>query len=161
VDDARRAARWLGAADALRERLGAPRPPVEQPGYHAALEAAGRLLEAAAAEALAGASLPLDAIVADALSDAPDPVAAPPSTAPALLSGAQPPATSGGYPGGLSVREAEVLRLIAAGRTNPEIAQILMVSINTVRHHVTHIFDKTGCENRAAAVAFALRHNLA
>jgi DNA-binding NarL/FixJ family response regulator len=54
----------------------------------------------------------------------------------------------------------DVLRLIVDGRTNAEIAEILVVSANTVRHHVTHILDKTGCENRAAATAFALRHNL-
>jgi DNA-binding CsgD family transcriptional regulator/tetratricopeptide (TPR) repeat protein len=62
---------------------------------------------------------------------------------------------------GLSDRELEVLRLVAQGRTNREIAGALSLSENTVARHLTHIFTKTGVENRAGAVAFALRHGLA
>jgi DNA-binding CsgD family transcriptional regulator/tetratricopeptide (TPR) repeat protein len=62
---------------------------------------------------------------------------------------------------GLSARELEVLRLVAAGRTNREIAGALVLSENTVARHLTHIFTKTGVENRAGATAFALRHGLA
>jgi DNA-binding CsgD family transcriptional regulator len=64
------------------------------------------------------------------------------------------------YPAGLSAREVEVLRLIAAGRTNREIAAILSISVKTVLNHVTHILTKTRLPNRAAAVAFALQHDL-
>ena len=64
------------------------------------------------------------------------------------------------YPAGLSAREVEVLRLIAAGRANHEIAARLCISPNTVLRHVSHILAKTGTENRAAAAVFALRHGL-
>jgi DNA-binding NarL/FixJ family response regulator len=53
---------------------------------------------------------------------------------------------------GLSERETEVLRLIVAGRSNPEIARHLVVSAKTVRNHITHIFAKLGVEDRAGAV---------
>jgi DNA-binding CsgD family transcriptional regulator len=81
--------------------------------------------------------------------------AAPPAPAPAPPPGAPPRVA------GLSAREVEVLRLVAAGRTNREIAGALVLSENTVARHLTHIFTKTGVENRAGATAFALRHGLA
>lgn len=65
------------------------------------------------------------------------------------------------HPAGLTHREVEVLRLIASGQSNREIADVLSVSPHTVHSHLRHIFDKTGCENRASATAFALRHGLA
>jgi predicted ATPase/DNA-binding CsgD family transcriptional regulator len=63
-------------------------------------------------------------------------------------------------PAGLSQREAEVLRLVAAGRSNRDIARELHLSENTVAKHLTSIFNKTASDNRAAAAAFALRHGL-
>jgi class 3 adenylate cyclase/DNA-binding CsgD family transcriptional regulator len=65
------------------------------------------------------------------------------------------------YPGGLTKREVEVLRLIASGRSNREIADELAISLNTVLRHVSNIFDKTGVANRAEAAAYATRHGLA
>ena len=62
---------------------------------------------------------------------------------------------------GLTAREVEVLRLVARGRTNTDIADELGLSEKTIAHHLTHIFNKTGSENRAAAAAFAIRHGLA
>jgi DNA-binding CsgD family transcriptional regulator len=64
------------------------------------------------------------------------------------------------YPDGLSEREVDVLRLIAAGKTNKEIAEALVISINTVLRHVAHIFEKTGCANRAEAATYAARQGL-
>ena len=64
-------------------------------------------------------------------------------------------------PAALSPREVDVLRLVAAGKRNREIAQTLHISDSTVAKHLTAIFDKTGCENRAAATAFAFQHGLA
>ena len=60
----------------------------------------------------------------------------------------------------LTARELEVLRLVAAGRTNQEIAGELFISLNTVARHVSHIFSKTGASNRAAAAAVAFRQGL-
>jgi predicted ATPase/DNA-binding CsgD family transcriptional regulator len=64
-------------------------------------------------------------------------------------------------PAGLTTREVEVLRLVARGLTSNEIALELKISEKTVAHHLTHIFNKTNSENRAAAAAFAIRHGLA
>lgn len=64
------------------------------------------------------------------------------------------------YPDGLSAREIEVLRLLAAGRTNREIAMQLVISLNTVTRHISHIFSKTSVANRAEAATYAARHGL-
>jgi DNA-binding CsgD family transcriptional regulator len=61
---------------------------------------------------------------------------------------------------GLSRREVQVLRLVAAGNTNQEIATLLFRSPNTVANHVRNILDKTQSANRAEASAFAARHRL-
>jgi len=61
-------------------------------------------------------------------------------------------------PAGLSVREIEVLRLVATGKGNREIARQLFVSPNTVANHVRSILTKTRTANRTEAAAFALRH---
>jgi len=68
--------------------------------------------------------------------------------------------TTAERPAGLSAREVEVLRLIAAGRTNREIAEALVISINTVDRHVSHILAKTNTANRAEAASFAIRQGL-
>jgi DNA-binding NarL/FixJ family response regulator len=64
-------------------------------------------------------------------------------------------------PGGLSQREAQVLRLVADGKTNREIADELALSHKTVKRHLDNIFDKLGVSSRAAATAFALRAGIA
>jgi DNA-binding CsgD family transcriptional regulator len=61
---------------------------------------------------------------------------------------------------GLSRRELEVLRLVAAGRTNREIAASLVISEHTVARHVQNIFAKLGVSSRSAATAFAFEHDL-
>jgi HD-GYP domain-containing protein (c-di-GMP phosphodiesterase class II) len=63
-------------------------------------------------------------------------------------------------PGGLSDREVEVLRLVAAGCTNPDIGRRLGISRRTAEHHVQHIYTKIGVSTRAGATLFALEHNL-
>ena len=63
-------------------------------------------------------------------------------------------------PTGLSAREREVLMHLAAGRTNRQIAEMLMVSPHTVARHVEHIYAKLGVTNRTAATAYAYEHHL-
>ncbi len=63
--------------------------------------------------------------------------------------------------GELTPREAEVLRLIAAGRSNREIARALFVSEATVKTHVNRIFAKTGSRDRAQAIRYAYTHGYA
>jgi DNA-binding NarL/FixJ family response regulator len=61
---------------------------------------------------------------------------------------------------GLTAREAEVLRLVAAGRSNREIAAALVISEHTVARHLQNIFAKLGVSSRTAAGAFAFQHDL-
>jgi membrane protein implicated in regulation of membrane protease activity/DNA-binding CsgD family transcriptional regulator len=61
---------------------------------------------------------------------------------------------------GLSARELEVLRLLAEGRTNAEIADVLVVSPRTVHHHVSHILEKLNASTRTEAARIAAQHGL-
>jgi len=63
-------------------------------------------------------------------------------------------------PAGLSEREVEVLRLMASGRSNREMAEVLFISPKTVGHHVQHIYDKLGISTRVGATLFALQHGV-
>lgn len=74
----------------------------------------------------------------------------------ALLADARRP-----QPGGLTEREIQVLRLVAAGRTNRTIAEELVISEHTVARHLNNIFAKLDVSSRAAATAYACTHGLA
>ena len=65
------------------------------------------------------------------------------------------------YPGGLTEREAEILRLVSAGMSNPEIGEELFISPRTVSTHVSNILNKIGAANRIEATRYALERNLA
>jgi DNA-binding NarL/FixJ family response regulator len=64
------------------------------------------------------------------------------------------------YPGGLTAREVEVLRLIAVGKSNRDIAEALYISLYTVASHVRNILAKISAANRTEAAAFAAHHGL-
>ncbi|WP_322938577.1 helix-turn-helix transcriptional regulator [Nocardioides bizhenqiangii] len=66
----------------------------------------------------------------------------------------------GPLPGGLTAREAEVLRLVATGLSNPEIAAALFLSEKTVARHLSNIFTKLDVTSRTAAAAYAFDHGL-
>ena len=71
------------------------------------------------------------------------------------------PAAVPAYPDGLTEREVEVLRLVASGRTDREIADELFISIRTASTHLRNILNKTDSANRAEAATYASRHGLA
>jgi predicted ATPase/DNA-binding CsgD family transcriptional regulator len=72
----------------------------------------------------------------------------------------EPAATPQTHPAGLSVREVDVLRLVAAGLTNAEVAERLFLSPRTVDWHLSSIYRKLGLHSRAEATRFAAEHGL-
>ncbi len=70
------------------------------------------------------------------------------------------PTMAPAYPDRLSEREVQVLRLIAAGKTNRDIAEELIISPRTVANHVTNILNKTNVANRTEAATYASQHQL-
>ncbi len=144
------AARLLGATDRLRETLGIDLESAED--REVTLEAVGAWLDDdQVVVALAGGrTLSLEAAVAEVRALATELSADGVSTPPAR------PA-----PNGLTPREAEVLRLIASGRSNRDIGEALSISERTVEHHVRHVLTKLDVPSRTAAAAYAHTHGLA
>jgi DNA-binding NarL/FixJ family response regulator len=70
------------------------------------------------------------------------------------------PAVPVELPDGLTAREAEVLKLLAAGLSNGEIARELFISEHTVKTHINHLFTKTRSRDRAQAIRYAHEHQL-
>ena len=70
------------------------------------------------------------------------------------------PAARSGFPDGLTQREVEVIRLVAAGRTDREIGEELFISVNTVGNHVRSILNKTNAANRTEAASYAAMRGL-
>ena len=71
------------------------------------------------------------------------------------------PEAAPAYPSSLTEREVEVLRLISAGKTNLEIAEVLVIAEGTARRHVANIYEKIGAVNRVEATLYANQQGLA
>jgi predicted ATPase/class 3 adenylate cyclase/DNA-binding CsgD family transcriptional regulator len=143
------AARLWGAAEALRQHIGAPLPPVYRAHYERSMVAARALLGEkpfAAAWAQGRTMTPEQALAAE------DQPLLPTPTPPA-----RPAATS---PDGLSAREVEVLRLLAQGLTDAQIAEQLVLSLHTIHAHLRTIYSKLGVTSRSAATRYAFEHQL-
>ena len=143
---AERAARLLGAADALCETVGGSVLPHHDRYRRVVATVCEQLGEEVFSIARAeGELLPLDQLIAEAGTK---PVGSDPSAGRA--DGAQ-----------LTPRELEVLHLIAAGRSNREIAEALYITHRTAQTHVAHILAKLDVGTRAEAGSWAVRHGLA
>jgi len=151
-----RAARLWGEAEILRERMGILLLPVERNGYEQAVAAAhAQLGERAFATAwAAGRSMtPEQALAAQGQVTIPSPTqAGSRSTLPAK--------TSPTYPAGLTAREVEILRLVAQGLSDAQVAEQLVISPRTVNWHLTSIYSKLGVSSRAAATRYAIEHQV-
>jgi predicted ATPase/DNA-binding CsgD family transcriptional regulator len=145
------AARLFGAAEAAAEGAGAPLSAgrFEQ---ELALTAAGieAYEQAFAAARAAGHALTLEQAIDLAVDAPPDRPAHATDTS----------AAAAAYPSGLTQREVDVLRLIAAGRSTREIADALVISAGTVERHITNLYGKIGARGRGEATAFAFRYQL-
>ncbi len=148
------AVRLWGAAEFLRESCGVPLTPVERVDYEPAVDAARTRLgaKAFAAAWTDGRSMTLDQVLA-----------APRRAAVSISAGH--PSTSVGKPtppspAGLTVREVEVLSLVAQGLADAQVAEQLVISPRTVNTHLTSIYNKLGVESRTAATRYAVDHHL-
>jgi non-specific serine/threonine protein kinase len=156
------AVRLIAAAAALRERTGGPVMVADRGYYDQIVERSRQQLTPTLFTATwdEGRALPLEDVVADALALADAAVSlAEPGTAAKGTEGGAVDDDRGGP--GLSAREREVLRLIAAGRSNAEIAQVLFISPRTASTHAARILAKLGLTTRAELIAFAHRQGLA
>ena len=148
--DPARAAHLWGAAEALREAIGLSMGHQDRVAYdyEGRVAAARAQLDEPAWQAAwnEGRTMSPEQAIDHALQDR------------ATQQEDTPPET---YPAGLSVREVDVLKLVAQGLTNARIAQELFISPNTVNRHLNSIYRKLGVASRAAATRFATQHRLA
>lgn len=143
------AARLLGAAQALRAELNMPNWPVKPTEYESNLATVHAQLDAASFHAAweEGRAMTTDQAVAEARQEL------------SLIVAVRPPVRSPD-PNALSAREVEVLRLVAAGLSDAEVAARLVISRRTVSTHLTAIYGKLGVNSRAAATRVALERKL-
>jgi predicted ATPase/serine/threonine protein kinase/DNA-binding CsgD family transcriptional regulator len=149
------AAQLWGAAESLREVIGSPILPVERADYEQAVATARTQLGErafAAAWAEGRTMTPEQALAAQGKAMIPTPM----PVGPASTS----PMKSPSSPAGLTAREVEVLRLLATGLTDAQIAEHLVLSLHTIHAHLRTIYSKLGVTSRSAATRYAFEHQL-
>jgi predicted ATPase/class 3 adenylate cyclase/DNA-binding CsgD family transcriptional regulator len=151
-----RGARISGVVHALNEAVSVRLIPIVEVLYVPALDTAREALGQAmfAASQQIGRRMSMDEAIAEARA-----IEVTSAGPPRASSGSRTPARAS-LPDGLTPREGEVLRQIANGATSQEIAERLVITINTVETHITHVYQKIGARGRAEATAYALRHGL-
>ncbi len=151
------AVRLLSAGEAQCEVTHSVLPPFVRAGQERAIAAARDQLgeEVFAAVRAEGRAMTPEQVLAaqGPATPAPSTTPARPSSAPHAL---KPPA----FPGGLTSREVEVLRLVAKGGTDAQIANDLFISTSTVNSHLKSIYSKIGVSTRSAATRWAIEHGL-
>jgi predicted ATPase/DNA-binding CsgD family transcriptional regulator len=156
--EGQRAARLWGAAQAFHEETGIPRDIdwlAEADAHIATVRSGLGELEWEEAEA-EGKAIGLEEAVEYALSEG-----EPSTTMTSSAASEQPSTPAPEHPAGLTSREVEVLRLVATGMTNAQVAQRLFLSPRTVHRHLNSIYHKLGVSSRTAATRFAIEHGLA
>jgi len=150
------AARLWGAAEALRDAIGTPIPPAYRVDYERSVSAARTHLseQAFAAAWTEGRSMTLDQVLG-----APGQAAVPTPTS-AKQSATTTTKPSPTYPDDLTTREVEVLRLVAKGLTDAQVAEQLVISTRTVNTHLTSIYGKIQVTSRSSATRYAIEHQL-
>ena len=150
------AARLWGAAENLRETIGTPLPPVYRADYERSVAATRTQLgeQAFAATWQEGRNMTIEQVLA-----ASERVALSTPT-----SAGQPSTTTAKtlptYPAGLTAREVEVLRLVAQGLSDAQVAAQLVISPRTVNFHLTSVYGKIGVSSRSAATRYAIEQHL-
>jgi DNA-binding NarL/FixJ family response regulator len=155
---AERSTRLFGAAEALFEAMGQVVEPGDRTEYdrNAAVARAQLGDHAFAAAWEAGRAMTIEQAIAEASEPTPEV----PAPAPVLPAAPSPTIAVAAYPAGLTAREVEVLRLVAQGLTDAQVAQRLVVSAHTIHAHLRAIYGKLDVTSRAAATRFALEHHL-
>jgi len=150
------AAQLWGAAEALREAIDVPRLPVDRRGYEQAVTTVRTQLgeEAFATAWAEGRTMSPEQALA-----APGQVALFAPTQGQRIPSPT-PASPPSYPDALTTHEVEVLRVVAQGLTNEQVAERLVISPRTVDTHLTSIYSKIGISSRAAATRYAIEHHL-
>jgi ATP/maltotriose-dependent transcriptional regulator MalT len=149
------AAQLWGTAEALREAMGTPIPPVYRADYDRSVTAAraevgGKAFAKAWSEGRM--MTPEQTLAAQGKAVIPTPISERQKSAT--------PVKSLTFPAGLTAREVEVLHLLATGLTDAQIAEQLVLSLHTIHAHLRTIYSKLGVTSRSAATRYAFEHQL-
>ncbi|GLV59231.1 hypothetical protein KDH_60580 [Dictyobacter sp. S3.2.2.5] len=157
-----RAVRLWGVAEALREIRGTPLPAAWRQEYQREVKLARTFLGAKAFSDLwtAARSLSLDQVLDDQEPEVSSPTSLPENESAESAASPEAALPSAVSAAGLTVREMEVLRLLAQGLTSGQIAAQLFVSTRTVNAHLRSIYSKLGVSSRVAAVRYAFDNHL-